>query len=53
MKLAEYQLRLVFEKVPELKRMVDAAMPRGYEAYLIFKEKVGGGKRPVISFRSV
>lgn len=51
MRLTEFQLSLIFEKNPELKKLIQKNMPSGYDAYLIFRED-HGEKRPVISFRS-
>lgn len=51
MKLSKVQLGLVFEKNPELKKVIEKNMPEGYDAYLIFRE-VDGKKKSVISFRS-
>lgn len=51
MKLNEFQLSLIFEKNPELKKLIQTNMPTGYDAYLIFREN-NGKKQPVISFRS-
>ena len=50
-KLSDIQLRLVFERSPKLKALVEKAMPDGYDAYLIFKPKPDGIK-PFVSFRS-
>lgn len=50
-KLSDIQLRLVFERSPKMKAMVEMAMPHGYDAYLIFKPKPDGMK-PFVSFRS-
>lgn len=51
MKLNAFQLDLIFDKNPELKKLIDKNMPSGYNAFLIFREDQGK-KRPVISFRS-
>lgn len=51
MKLNEFQLALIFEKNPDLKKFIEKSMPTGYDAYLIFREDQGK-TRPVISFRS-
>lgn len=52
MKLTQIQLKLLFEKSPETKQLIEQAMPQGYDAYLIFREKEDGTKQPVISFRA-
>jgi hypothetical protein len=52
MKLTEVQLNLIFEKSPETKLLIQETMPKGYYAYLIFREKNDGTKQPVISFRN-
>lgn len=51
MKLNAFQLDLIFEKNPELKKLIEKNMPSGYNAFLIFREDQGK-KSPVISFRS-
>ena len=51
MKLTNVQLKLVFEKNPELKKMIQELMSKGCEAYLYFREK-DGKQKPVLSFRS-
>lgn len=53
MKLTKIQMKLIFEKSPETKRLVEEMMPKGYDAYLIFREKEDGTNKPVISFRSM
>lgn len=52
MKLTNMQLKLIFDKSPETKKLIEEMMPKGYDAYLIIREKEDGTKQPVISFRS-
>lgn len=51
MKLTKVQLKLVFDKNPELKKMIQQQMPKGCDCYLYFREK-DGKQKPVLSFRS-
>jgi hypothetical protein len=52
MKLTKMQMKLIFDKSPETKKLIEEMMPQGYDAYLIIREKEDGTKQPVISFRS-
>jgi len=52
MKMTELQLKLLFEKSPDTKQLIENIMPNGCDAYLIFREKEDGTKQPVISFRA-
>lgn len=50
LKLLECQLELIFEKNPEIRELIHYTMPKGCDAYLVFREK-GNKQRPVLSYR--